>query len=173
MDFEKIIKQRYSVRDFKDEFISSKDINYIFEYARLAPSAKNAQPYKAYLIQNSDIISNLKETTKSLYNAKNVLVITGLKNEAWINKRRGNLSICDIDVGIFASYIMLAAWNIGIGSCIVGMFDDKDLAKYIRINDDEEFTLMMILGYISDESSPSEKYHFTRKNTSDFLEIIK
>ena len=169
MDFEDVIKTRYSVRDFENEILSEEDINYIFEYARLAPSAKNAQPYKVYFITDSNVINGLKETTKSLYNAQNLLVITGLKNEAWINKRRGNLSICDIDVGIFATYIMLAAWNKGIGSCIVGMFDDKDLEKYLKIDNNEEFCLLMILGYVSENSKPSEKYHFLRKSIKDLI----
>ncbi len=169
MDFENLIKTRYSVRDFENKTLSEEDINYIFEYARLAPSAKNAQPYKAYFITESKIINALKETTKSLYNAQNLLVITGLKNEAWINKRRGDLSICDIDVGIFATYIMLAAWNRGIGSCIVGMFDDKDLSKYIKLDNNEEFSLLIVLGYISKKSIPSEKYHYSRKQIKDLI----
>lgn len=169
MDFENVIKTRYSVRDFENKILSEDDINYIFEYARLAPSAKNAQPYKAYFITDSNIIDVLKKTTKSLYNAQNLLVITGLKNEAWINKRRGDLSICDIDVGIFATYIMLAAWNRKIGSCIVGMFDDNDLSKCIKINDNEEYKLLIILGYISNQSFPSEKYHYSRKQICDLL----
>jgi nitroreductase len=171
MDFEDVIKNRYSVRDFNNKLLSNEDINYIFDCARLAPSAKNIQPYKAYLLTDSKIINELKETTKSLYNAPNLLVITGLKNKAWINKRRGEKSICDIDVGIFATYIMLAAWNRGIGSCIVGMFDDKDLAKFINLSDEEEFSLLIILGYISNKAVPSQKFHFSKKQINDLLVI--
>ncbi len=66
---------------------------------------------------------------------------------------------------------MLAAWNRGIGSCIVGMFDDKDLSKYIKLDNNEEFSLLIVLGYISKNSSPSEKYHYSRKRINDLLVI--
>jgi nitroreductase len=88
--------------------------------------------------------------------------------EGWINVRRNNYNISEVDTTIFITYIMLACENYGLGTCLVGMFDDKDVRKVIDIKDDEEPVLFLAIGYPSDEAKPSN-YHFTRKQINDLI----
>lgn len=169
MDLKKIIEDRYSVRQFTDEVIDNSIVEKIIDLARKAPSAKNKQPYRVYLINDPFVIEELRKTIKSIGDCKNLLLITSIPNEAWINKRRNDYNIVDIDVGIFSTYIMLSAWNYGIGSCMIGMFDDKDVRKIVDLKVDEVPALFLALGYISPSSKPSEQYHYYRKSVNDIL----
>ena len=172
MDFKELVSNRYSVRNFNSNKIDNETIDNILNFARLAPSAKNSQPYKVYVIRNEKLIDNLKVNTKSITNCKNLLLITTIDDEVWINKRRGNVPIGDIDVGIFASYIILAALDFGVGSCIIGMFDDKDIRDNISIPANETPSLLISLGYISEDSTPSEEYHYKRKSLDEIVYFI-
>ncbi|MCI8833119.1 MAG: nitroreductase family protein [Clostridia bacterium] len=53
MELKETIKNRRSIRKFKDTEISKKIIEDLIDYARLAPSAKNRQPWKFVIVTNT------------------------------------------------------------------------------------------------------------------------
>ena len=54
MEFEKVIRERTAIRKFKDEQIKKEELDSILEAGRLAPTAKNIQPQKIYVVQSKE-----------------------------------------------------------------------------------------------------------------------
>ena len=80
MEFEKVIKERFSTRKFSDKKVEKEKLAKILEAARLAPTAKNLQAFKIYVVESREGIEKIDKATRCRYNAPTVLVICGDKN---------------------------------------------------------------------------------------------
>ena len=85
MSFEEIIRKRTAVRKFSDKKLEKEKLDKILEAGRLAPTAKNSQPIKIYVIKSEEGISNLDKATRCRYGASTVLIVCGNKEEAYHN----------------------------------------------------------------------------------------
>ena len=79
MEFEEVIRKRTSVRKFSDRKLEKEKLDKILEAGRLAPTAKNNQPIKIYVVQSNEGIDKIDKATKCRYGAKTVLIICGNK----------------------------------------------------------------------------------------------
>lgn len=163
-----LIQERFSVRKYADKPIEKEKLNLILEAARLAPSASNSQPWHFYIVENKEKIKALSRKmpigTKIISNsfiaqAPTVLVATSgpiglLENIASyiVNKRWYYM-----DVAIALEHMVLTAWEIGIGSCWIGWFDEKKVKKILDIPEKEEVIAMLTLGYPRDGKLPFPK----------------
>lgn len=172
MEFKDVILNRYSVRSFKEDIVKKEELKKIVNVARWAPSAKNHQPYKIFCIQDKNIINKLRKDCVSLFNANTVLVFAYNLNECWKNKRENGKPIGDIDVTIFATYVMLAAYEEGIGSCMVGAFDKKLVNSILGLEDCWIPILLMPIGYPAENSLPLKGFHEVRKNAKELIDYI-
>ena len=169
MDFLELIKDRYSVRSFKNESITDEELNKILEAGRIAPTAKNYQPIKIVVVESDEGINKLNSQCKCIYGAKTLLIVCYNKNECWINKRRGDYNTGEVDATIVSTYMALEAHSLGIGSVFVGMFSDEEIKKSFDLDDNLVPTLLIPLGYPSDDLAPLEGFHDVRKNINDLV----
>lgn len=169
MEFLELIKDRYSVRSFKNERITDEELNKILEAGRIAPTAKNYQPIKIVVVENDEGLNKLNSQCKCIYGAKTVLIVCYNKNECWINKRRGDYNTGEVDATIVSTYMALEAHSLGIGSVFVGMFSDEEIKKSFDLDNNLVPTLLIPLGYPSDDSAPLEGFHDVRKNINDLV----
>lgn len=153
MDFKTIIKTRQSCRKFDDlKNVSSEDIDYCLEAARIAPSACNAQPYK-FIVCTDNIAKLTANCIHSMGMNKFVekvpCFIIICENSYSISAAFGS-KIKDqdyrsIDIGIATAHITLAATQKGLSTCIIGWFDEKKLKKLLDIKN--KIRLIIALGY--------------------------
>ena len=80
MEFEDIIRKRTSVRKFSNKKLEQKVLNKILEAGRIAPTAKNNQPIKIYVIESKEGIEKIDKVSRCRYGAETVLIICGNKN---------------------------------------------------------------------------------------------
>lgn len=104
MEFNELIRERFSCRALSDREIPHESMNRIFEAARLAPTAVNKQPFKVWAIESPDARAKLAETTGFTFGAGVFLVVGGKANEAWV-RSYDERNFADVDAAIVATHI--------------------------------------------------------------------
>lgn len=147
MRFFELIKKRYSVRGFKNTAVEPEKLKSVMEAARLAPSAVNFQPWKFFVITDRKILNELSKTYSREWfkTAPTCIVACGNHQISW--KRSDGKDHCDIDVAIVVEHIMLAATELGLGTCWVCNFDAKMCAEILNLPKELEPVAMIPIGY--------------------------
>ncbi len=170
MDFLKLSKDRYSVRDYDDRAIEDEVLTKILEAGRLAPTAKNNQPQVVYVLKSEDAIKKIRENTACSFNAPIVLMVCANRDECWTHPETSDSSLV-MDASIVCCEMMMAATSLGVGSCWVLRFD-KDLAKkQFNLPQNIEPVCLLPLGYPSKNAKPSER-HEDRKLLSETVKYL-
>ncbi|NLI89129.1 MAG: nitroreductase [Epulopiscium sp.] len=161
MSLESIVKQRYSVRKFKDKEVEKDKISQILELVRMAPSAVNLQPWHFMVIRDKELKDRIANTYNRdwLKKAPVIIVACGNHDESW--KRRDGKDHCDIDLAIAVDHLTLAAAEQGLGTCWVCNFDSKECAQILELADNLEAIALIPLGYpLSDEIKETPRKAF-------------
>ena len=167
-DFEEIIRKRTATRKFKSDKVSSIDLEKILESGRLAPTAKNLQPQKIFVVQSEDGLEKIDKVSPCRYGAPVVLIVCSDKNIAW---SKNDNSSYEIDASIVATHMMLEATNLGIDSVWVGMFDNKKLKKEFNLDNNIEPICLLPLGYASDDYA-GNPMHNQRKELKEIVKYL-
>ena len=180
MDALECIKGRRSVREFKDTPVSKEVLESVIDTARFAPSWKNTQ-ISRYVALTGDSKKALADTSFEAWvgnanivnNAPMVIVQTYVKNRSGF-ERDGSFSTSkedrwqNYDCGIAAEVFCLAAYEKGLGSVIMGIFDEDKVAKVINLSDDQGVAAVIAIGYpVADATAPK------RKEVSDLLTYLE
>ena len=169
MEFNEVIKERYSCRKFSDKKIDETILEIVLEAGRIASTAMNLQPFTIYVLESDDSLKKLDTLTHCRYGAKTVLLFTYDDNSDWKNQLETGVHSGIEDVSIVATHIMLAAKNLGIDSCWCNYFANSKLEKLFDIPKNEKSVLIMPLGY-ADENVVISPMH---KKKKDLKELIK
>ena len=165
MDFEKVINERFSTRSFKSDVVSDELITKILEAGRIAPTAKNKQPQKIYVVKSSDGLNKIDQVSPCRYNAPVVLLICSDKSIAW---RSGDYSTYEMDATIVATHMILEATNIGLNSVWVEMFDKKKTKELFNLEENVEPICLIPIGYKEDGVVPSPM-HSSKKSLEEMV----
>jgi nitroreductase len=150
MDFTELIAKRYSVRAYKPDPIDDGQLRAVLNAARLAPTASNRQPFQVIVVHTK----GREEELLSIYQrewfiqAPLVLCMCGTPSTAWVRKD-GKLYL-GVDVAIVMDHLVLAAANLGLGTCIIAAFDEPNARKVLSIPDEVVPMLFTPLGYPAD-----------------------
>ena len=169
MNFEDVVEQRYSVRDFEDKLVEKELINQILETGRIAPTAAARNPVIVYNL-NEEQILELKEATKYTFGAKNMFLICYDKNVSYIRKQDG-IDFGIQDVAIITTHMMLKITELGLGSCWVGSFYQDKVSKMFKLKESIIPIAILPFGYIGKNSTPSSE-HFKRKTMDEFAKEL-
>ena len=167
MEFEQLIRERYSCRKFSNKPVEKELLDKILEAARLAPTAKNQQPFRIYVIQSDESLKKIDEVSPCRYGAPLVLAFTYSTNEMWKNPNNPTHFSGPEDVSIVATHAILEAKNVGLDSCWVKYFDNEKFEKLFSIPSDQKSVLLLPVGY--GEIGPGP-LHKSRKDTSKLVE---
>lgn len=171
MELEKVIKSRYSVRKFKPDMITDDELNTILEAGMVAPTGCNYQPQRVYVLNSEEAIAKIRQLCRSAFNAPVVLIIALDENADWKNPYEEGYRAGIQDVSIVADHMMLAAWDIGVGSCWVNAFRPSDVKAAFNLPENETPVLLMPLGYPAKDSEPS-KLHTASKDLEEIIRVI-
>ena len=169
MEFEEVIRERFSCRKFSDKKIDKTTLEKILEAGRIAPTAMNFQPFAIYVLESEEALNKLDTITHCRYGAKTVLLFTYDKNSDWKNPLESGVHSGIEDVSIVATHIMIASKNSGVDSCWCNYFSNSKLEELFNISENEKSVLIMPLGY-ADENAVISPMHNKKK---DLKEIIK
>ena len=155
-NFLELARQRQSDRSFEPGRTIERDkLERILEAGRLAPSACNGQPWHFTVITDSELLPAVGKATSSLGMNKFVkdasaLVLITHESTNITSKLGCGIKDKDfpmMDLGIASAYITLAAEDEGVGSCILGWFDEKKIKQLTGIPDKKRLMLIIALGY--------------------------
>jgi len=151
MEFEDLIRQRYSVRSYQSRPVEDKKLEKVLDAARLAPTAANKQPFQLMVVKTEGRKDELKRVYPADWFSQAPLVICAcaVKSESWT--RRDGRNYVDVDTTIAMDHLILAATNLGLGTCWIAAFDAEAAREVLKIPDDVEPLLFTPLGYPADE----------------------
>ena len=165
MDFTTVVNERSSCKKYDGRKADRDALMAVLNAGRLAPTAKNLQEQKIYVLEKDEHLAMIDEVTPCRYNAGTVLVVAYNKDDVYTypgGKRQSGLE----DATIVATHLMLAAKNEGLDSCWLNCFDPDELAKKMNLPDNEEILMLLDLGYAASDC-PMNPMHNVRKDLSE------
>ncbi len=166
MEFEEIIRKRTSIRKFSKNKLEQEKLDKILEAGRLAPTAKNSQPIKIYVVQSEEGIKKLDKASRCRYGASTVLIICGNKEEAY---HKGDYTTYEMDSCIVTTHMMLEATNLDVDNIWIESFDESTLIEEFNIPSEYTPVCLLPLGYKA-EDCPINPLHNKRKSIEEIVE---
>jgi nitroreductase len=164
MEFIELARKRYSARSYRPDPVDDDKLQLVLEAARLAPTAANRQPFRLIVVPTRNRESELLRIYKRPWfvQAPVVICICTVPNEAWVRSDGKNYS--DVDAAIVMDHLVLAAADLGLGTCWIGAFDPVAAREVLGIPEQASPIAFTPLGYPADQP-PAKK----RKNLDDIV----
>lgn len=176
MELLDVITHRQSDRSYKAIPVEPEKIQLCIEAGRLAPSACNAQPWKFIVVDNPELKTEVASCGASagmnkFLNQAPVIIVVVLEKANTASLiggmiKRKNYTI--MDIGIAVENICLQATALGLGSCILGWFNEKKIKRLLTIPRSRRVPLIICLGY-----AEGEKRTKIRKNKEEICSYNK
>lgn len=148
MNFLDLVKKRFSCRNYLNKEVEKEKLSKIMEAARLAPSAKNLQPWYFYVVsEDKDLLKKVHKTYHRDWfnNAPAVILACGDKEKAWTRSDGKNHS--DIDVAIAVDHITLAAADLDLSTCWVCNFYIDKVKELFELPENLEPVALIPVAY--------------------------
>ena len=155
MEFSELITKRYSVRAYRPVPVEDSKLEQVLEAARLAPTAANKQPFQIVVIHTAGREAELKRIYPADWLVKAPLVICACRYPG--DPPPGRKDYTDVDIGIVVDHLILAAAELGLGSCWIGAFDPAATREILGLPDEVEPVVFTPLGYPDDAGRPKRR----------------
>lgn len=165
MDFYDLIQKRQSDRRYDASRQVDRDlVMKCLEAARLAPSACNSQPWKFVVVDQPDLKEQMAEAAAGMgmnrFATEAPVIVAVVLEKMNLTARIGSV-IKDkeyslLDVGIAVEHFCLQAAELGLGTCILGWFDEKKVKKLLGV-DRRRIPLLITLGYPAGATRPKSR----------------
>ena len=170
MEFKEVIKNRFSCRKYSDKEVEPEKLTAILEAGRLAPTAKNLQEQRVYVLQSAAALAKIDSVMPCRYGAPVVIVVAYDKNNVFTYPG-GKKQSGDEDAAIVATHMILAATDEGLNSLWINHFDPEEVAKALELPENEEVLMLMDIGYAAEGCLPNP-LHNKRKDLSETVKCI-
>lgn len=167
MTFQKLINQRQSVRKYQNKPVEREKLQQLIEAVHIAPSACNSQPWKLVIIDEPELKDKVAKATFSKMVSFNkftiqapvivVLVLEKAALKAQIGGSIKNMEYPQIDIGIAAGHFCLQATELGLGTCMIGWFNEKKIQQLLSIPKKRKIGLVISLGYATEDYKQRKK----------------
>lgn len=171
MTFKELARARYSVKKYSDRPVEDKKLRKILEVANLAPTAKDAQCVRIYVLKSQETLAKVGELTPCVYGAPVVLMFAYEKSEAYTYPEEAEKDSGAEDCSIVATHVMLEAVEQGLGTCWVNNFKSATAKRAFGLPESENVVLLMDLGYAAEDSEPLKK-HDIRKPLEETVRVL-
>ncbi len=153
MEFLELVKNRYSVRAYKSTPVEDDKLKQILETARLAPTSANRQPFQLIVIHTAGREEELRPIYDKDWFVQAPVIIcacaTPIQGQVYDESRSYR------NIGIVMDHLILAATNLGLGTCWIGAFDPLAARKILGIPEEVQPIVFATIGYADDQ--PKEK----------------
>ncbi|MBS4012704.1 MAG: nitroreductase family protein [Bacteroidetes bacterium] len=178
MNFYDLAQLRQSTRKYSSKQVERDKIDKIIESCRLAPSACNSQPWKFIVIDDANLKKQISDSSygsvlrfNRFANECPVMAALIIEPPKLLAKIGGAIKDKDfffMDIGIVASYFCLQAAELGLGTCMLGWFDEPKVKKLLEIPSGKRVALLFTLGYEAGKQRTK-----IRKNINDIFSYNK
>ena len=168
MEFKDVVKERYSCKKYDSRQISVEQLAAILEAGRLAPTAKNLQEQRIYVLQSPEALAIVDELTPCRYGAPTVIAVAFDADNVFTypgGKRDSGVE----DAAIVATHMMLAAKDAGVESCWLNLFDPDVAKEKLGLPGNQEVLMLLDLGFPAEGAGPLPN-HASRKPLDETVE---
>ena len=164
MNFSELIHIRESCRNYENRPVEREKIMNCLEAARLSPSACNSQPWHFTVTDDPALTRQIAAAVQGIglnrfaEQVPTFVIVTEEKAKllARIAEKFKSQTYAQIDIGLATAHFVLEAAEQGLGTCILGWFDEKRLKELLRIPEEKRIRLVLCVGYPS-SGKPREK----------------
>lgn len=167
MNFLELAEKRQSVRKYSNKPIEREKIDRCLKAAQLAPSACNSQPWHYIIVDDPSLreqVANESYNTLAAFNKFAVnaplIVVLVMEKPNALSQIGGRIKSKDfylMDIGITAAHFCLQAAEDGLGTCMLGWFNEKKLKKILNIPEKRGIGLVITMGYPETEEIRPKK----------------
>ena len=152
MKFIELAENRKSIRGYKPDPVSEALLNEVLEAGRLAPSAKNLQPFHFIVVREPSKLDELAAAYPApfLREAPVVIVICTESSKGWTRDRHDGKNYCEVDAAIATDHMTLAAADLGLGTCWIAAFDPVKVTDSMGLPEGVVPTVLLTLGWPSE-----------------------
>lgn len=175
----KAIKERRTVRNFEDKPIPDDVLQTVLEAIQWAPSWANTQCWEVVVIKDPDVKAKVQEAaipknnpaSKAVVEAPVVLAVCARLKDSGYKKGEVTTKFGDwfmFDLGLACQNLSIAAHSLGLGSVMMGLFDQDKAAEVLNVPQGHELVTLIPMGYPSKIPSPPKRRgleEFVRENT--------
>jgi nitroreductase len=157
MRFDELMLARRSVRKYQPKAVEAEKLQALIEAVRMAPSASNAQPWKLILVDDPAIKEQVARATFSKIVSFNqfameapVIAVLAVEKHSLLTQVAGWLKdrpFYLMDIGIAAAQFCLQAAELGLGTCMLGYFDEAEIKKILHVPRAIRLALVITVGY--------------------------
>ncbi len=157
MEYFQLIAARYSVRAYRPDPVEDEKLAQVLEAARLAPTADNRQPFQLIVIHTAGREAELRQIYNREWFTQAPLIICacGVPRLGWI--RRDQRRYLDVDVAIVMDHLILAATDLGLGTCWIAAFNAEAARRILKLPAEVEPLIFTPLGYPADTPTVKER----------------
>ncbi len=175
--FLELVQKRQSDRKYIDKPVEPEKLHRCLEAARLAPSASNSQPWTFVVVNTPELVKKVGKAAMGPLMSFNlfvpkapVIVAIVMEKPKVITEVGGRIKNKEyplMDVGIAAEHFCLQAADEGLGSCMLGWFDEKKVKELLHVPDEKNVPLLITLGYTP------ENYRHRKKIRKKYEKVVK
>jgi len=158
MHFNQLLRERYSIREYKSLKVSKALVIEVLEAGRMAPSAANKQPWHFILVSDEENLKKIKAAYNRdwIKNVPQIIVVCGDHNESW-KRAVDQKDHCDVDAAIAIDHMTLRATELGLGTCWVCHFEPSVVKEVLKLPDYIEPIALLPIGYPMENNTPAKK----------------
>ena len=170
MDFFKLCRARYSVRKFAPTPVEDSLLRQVLEAGAAAPTAKNLQPQRVYVLRSPEAMDKLRALTRCAFDAPMALLVCADVRAAWVNPFNGRSS-AEMDASIAATQMMLQAAELGLGTTWCCWVDFPKAREVFALPEGIEPYCLLPLGYPAPGCAPSPQHTVRKPLTETVTEL--
>ena len=168
--FMRILESRYSCHSFSSYPVSDAKLNMILEAGRLAPSAKNLQPTRIWVVRSEDALKRLR-TVHDCYGAPMVLIVGCRNEEAWIRESDG-VNAAKTDAAIVLTHLMLTATDAGLANMWIWDFDPRKVREALPETREHGVYALLAIGHPAADAGRPTELHSVRKSLDEMVKEL-
>lgn len=170
MDFLELARSRYSCKRYDPELpVSREDLDAVLEAGRLAPTAKNLQGQRIYVMRSEQALADVDAVTPCRYRAPVVLAVAYDTSRIFTYPGDSGRDSGAEDAAIVTTHMMLAAASRGLDSCWVNFFDPQKAHDALGLPQQQELVAFLDLGHAAADVGPLPN-HGSRLDLSETVQ---
>lgn len=155
MTYKELLLKRQSDRKYEERTVENDKLEACLETARLSPSACNSQPWTFVVVNEPEILQQMRKATADMALNRFIhqvpVIVAVVLEKANFTSSIGSV-IKDkeytlLDLGIAANNFCMQATELGLGTCMIGWFDEKKVKQILNVPTAKRVPLLIAVGY--------------------------
>ena len=168
--FMRILESRYSCHAFTKAPVSASKLQMILDAGRMAPSAKNLQPTRIWVVKSEDALARLHQV-HPCYGAPVVLIVGCRNEEAWIRPCDG-INAAKTDAAIVLTHLMLTATDAGLANMWIWDFNPSKVREVLPETRQHGVYALLAIGYPAEGEGEPTDLHSSRKPLEKLVTML-